>query len=292
MRTKLCRLGLVALLATGFLALGADAAPARENRPAAVSSGVNNWSCRPSAAHPEPVVLLHGLGAPSDGHWVYLAPYLASRGYCVFYKTYGQVSPFVPFGGFEPIADSAEEMGDFVDDVRQATGAAEVDLVGHSEGGFLSLYIPKMLGFGDRIDRVVSLAPPTHGTTVAGLVTLADHLGIRPQVDWVLRTFGCDACDDLVAGGPAVQRLNDGPIAVAGVTYTILASRLDAVVTPTDTGFVREPGVDNRYVQDECPLDPVGHVGMAFDRGVAQMVTNALDPATARPVACSVGPPL
>lgn len=295
---KLIRAGLVAVLAAGLLAASTGPAQAREAREArdaraaAVSSGVNNWSCRPSAAHPKPVVLLHGLGAPSDGHWIYLAPYLASQGYCVFYKTYGQVSPFIPFGGFEPIAESAEEMGDFIDDVRSATGAAEVDLVGHSEGGFLSLYIPKVLGFGNKVDRVVSMAPPTHGTTFAGLVGLADFLGIRPQVDWVLRTFGCDACSDLITDGPAVQRLTDGPIAVAGVQYTILATRLDVLVTPTETSFVREPGVDNRYVQDECPLDPVGHAGMAFDSGVAQMITNALDPTTARPVTCSLGPPI
>jgi lipase (class 2) len=295
MRRKLCRIGLVALLVVGVFAVGggaAEAREAREDRAAAISSGVNNWLCRPSAAHPKPVVLIHGLGAPSAGNWAYLAPYLASKGYCVFYKTYGQVSPFIPFGGLRPIADSAAELGDFIDTVRRVTGAAEVDLVGHSEGGFQSLYIPKMLGFGNKVDRVVALAPPSHGTTFSNLVPLADYLGIRDEVDWVLDTFGCDACADLITDGPAVQRLNDGPIAVSGVTYTILATRLDLLVTPTDTAFVREPGVDNRYVQDTCPLDPVGHAGMAFDLTVAQMVTNALDPSTARTVTCALGPPV
>jgi hypothetical protein len=50
--------------------------------------------------------------------------------------------------------------------------------------------------------------------------------------------------------------------------------------------------VTNEYVQDTCPSDPVGHVGLAFDSGVARMVANALDPAHAQPVVCSFGPPL
>lgn len=77
-----------------------------------------------------------------------------------------------------------------------------------------------------------------------------------------------------------------------GVDYTIIATRFDALVTPVETAFVDEPGVVNGFVQDECLSDPVGHIGLAFDGGVATMVANALDPDTASPVRCSVGPPL
>ncbi|HJQ46326.1 MAG TPA: lipase, partial [Amycolatopsis sp.] len=83
----------------------------------------------------------------------------------------------------------------------------------------------------------------------------------------------------------------DGPIAQDGVSYTILATRFDALVTPHETSFVREPGVRNAFVQDVCPADPVGHVGMAFDTGVAGMVANALDPAHPSPVLCTPGLP-
>ena len=57
------------------------------------------------------------------------------------------------------------------------------------------------------------------------------------------------------------------------------------------TAFVNEAGVTNEYVQDTCPYDPVGHIGLAIDSDVAQMVTNALDPPTATRVSCSFGPP-
>ncbi|HMG43899.1 MAG TPA: alpha/beta fold hydrolase [Acidimicrobiales bacterium] len=261
-------------------------------RAQASSSGVNDWSCQPSAAHPHAVVLLHGLGAPAYDHWSYHASYLAGRGWCVFYPTYGQGSPLFLNGGLRPIAESAEEVADYVDDVLAATGTAEVDLVGHSEGGFLSLYIPKMLNFGAKVHRAFAMASPTHGTSYAGVFGLADGLGIRATVNLLVTLFGCGACNDMVTGGPAVMDLNDGPVTVPGVEYTILASRFDVLVTPTETAFVYEPGVTNRYVQDTCPLDPVGHVGLAFDSGVGQMIANALDPAHATPVTCGIGPPV
>jgi hypothetical protein len=154
--------------------------------------------------------------------------------------------------------------------------------------------VTKTQGIADRIARVVAIAPPTHGTTFGGLYDLAYLFGqaSRDAVGRALHAFGCAACDDLGPGGAAVRTLDDGPIAVPGVAYTILTSRFDEMVTPTSTAFVREPGVVNAYVQDTCPLDPVGHLGEAYDTTVWQMVANALDPPHATKVACSFGFPL
>jgi pimeloyl-ACP methyl ester carboxylesterase len=257
----------------------------------AASSGFNNWSCRPSAAHPRPVVLLHGLGGNGPGHFSFIGPLLASTGYCAFAPTYGQASPFIPVGGTVSITRSAPEIQDFIDQVRFTTGSSTVDLVGHSEGAFQALYGPKVLGYRNKVGTVVALAPPTHGTTFGGLVSFGDVLGLRPLVDLVLNTFGCQFCSEAIVGGSAVARLTNGPIAQAGISYTIISSRADTLVTPTETPFVYEPGVRNVYVQDSCPADPVGHIGMAFDTGIATMITNALDPATAKPVTCGFGPP-
>ena len=252
--------------------------------------------CVPASAHAatrcEPVVLLHGLGGNGQDNFTFLAPFLRSAGYCPFSFTYGQASPLFPVGGTLPIEDSARQIGAFIDTVRATTGAAKVDVVGHSEGGFQSLYVPKMLGYAGKIGHVVALAPPTHGTTVDGLVTLADYLGLRPSLDTVLTTFGCQSCPEMLPGGSAVADLTAGPIAQPGIDYTIIASRYDTVVTPHETSFVREPGVHNVFVQDFCPADPVGHVGLAYDRDVADLVANALDPAGATAVHCSAGPPL
>ncbi|WP_432946748.1 esterase/lipase family protein [Kribbella sp. CA-253562] len=279
------------LLAAVLLTAGAATAPASAAA-AAPTSGFDNWACKPSAAHPNPLVLLHGLGGNGPGNYSFLGPYLAARGYCAFTLTYGQATPAIPVGGTVSIVRSSAEIEAFVDRVRTATGAAKVDLVGHSEGGFQSLYGPKVRGYAAEVGKVVALAPPTHGTTFAGLVSVGDHLGLRPLVDQVLRDFGCPACDELIVGGAPVAQLISGPIAQPGVKYTVIASRLDALVTPHETSFIREPGVKNLFVQDVCPLDPVGHVGLAFDPTVAQLVANALDPARARPVLCGFGPPV
>lgn len=259
---------------------------------AATSSGFDDWTCKPSAAHPDPLVLLHGLGGNGPGNYSYLGPFLAAKGYCAFTLTYGQATPAIPVGGTVPIAQSSVQIEAFVQRVRQATGAAKVDVVGHSEGGFQSIYGPKVLGYAGAVGKVVALAPPTHGTTFGGLVSVGDYLGLGPLVDQVLQQFGCAACDELIVGGSAVRRLTTGPIAQPGVRYTVIASRFDALVTPHETSFISEPGVRNEYVQDSCPLDPVGHVGLAFDPTVAQLVANALDPAHATRVVCAAGPPL
>ncbi|WP_026163292.1 alpha/beta fold hydrolase [Kribbella catacumbae] len=272
-----------ALLATSVTA-SAQAAPP--------SSGFDNWSCKPSAAHPNPLVLLHGLGGNGPGNYSYLGPYLAAKGYCAFTLTYGQATPLIPVGGTVSIVQSSAQIEAFVDQVRQSTGAAKVDIVGHSEGGFQSIYGPKIRGYAGKVGKVIALAPPTHGTTFGGLVSVGDYLGLRPLVDQVLREFGCPACEEIIVGGPAVARLTTGPIAQPGVKYTVIASRFDALVTPHETSFIRESGVKNQFVQDTCPLDPVGHVGLAFDPTVAQLVANALDPAHASRVLCGFGPPV
>src|SRR6516162_2116323 len=51
--------------------------------------GADNFGCKPSAAHPEPVILVHGTFANQDDNWQAASPLLASHGYCVFTFNYG-----------------------------------------------------------------------------------------------------------------------------------------------------------------------------------------------------------
>lgn len=244
---------------------------------AAPSSGVNDSTCRPSSAHPNPVVFLHGLGATHYEDINMLQADVSAQGYCTYSETYGDYPGFPLVGGLRPIADSAVEIKTFISQVLAQTGAAKVDLVGHSEGGFLTLYVTKTQGIANKIGKVVAIAPPTHGATAAGLADLVRPLG----------SVGCPACSDLIVGGSAIATLEKGPIAQPGVDYTIMTSRTDELVTPTQTSFVREAGVTNSYVQDVCPDSRVGHVGEPYDLSVWDMVGNALDPAHAVPVRCT-----
>jgi hypothetical protein len=152
------------------------------------------------------------------------------------------------------------------------------------------LYGPKFVaGEAAVVDKVVALAPPTHGTSFASLVTIADDLGASPLTD-VIIAAGCPACSELTTGASLVTALNTGPVTQPGISYTVIASTHDELVTPYGTEFIDEPGVVNETVQDFCPQDPVGHIGLAYDTDVAQLVRNALDPAHPVPIACSTGP--
>lgn len=259
----------------------------------ASSGGDNDPSCKPSAAHPRPVVFLHGLGATYYEDLNFLQSHVAGLGYCTFSSTYGAHPGFPYAGGLRPVADSAGEIKAFIQQVLAQTGAAKVNIVGHSEGGFQSFYVTKTQGIAESVGNVVAIAPPTHGTTFAGLYHLAYLFGQaeRDAVGAALATMGCPACSDLGIGGSAVATLGDGPIAQPGVAYTIITSRFDELVTPTRTSFVREPGVTNKYVQDSCPYDPVGHLNEAYDLNVWHLVENALDPANAKGFTCTFGLP-
>ncbi|MFD7414962.1 esterase/lipase family protein [Kitasatospora purpeofusca] len=258
--------------------------------------GANDWTCRPTAAHPNPVVLVHGTFANRYENWLVLSPLLKSLGYCVFALDYGTVPGItssgsgllLPIGGLAPVADSAAQLGRFVDLVRGATGAAEVDLVGHSQGGMLPNYYLKFLGGAAKVGKLVALAPSNHGTTLDGITNLAPYF---PRVAELIYT-ACAACRDQAVGSDFNRRMASRPDTVPGVRYTVISTVYDEVVTPYRSQFLDGAGgagaaaVDNEVVQAHCPLSPAEHVAVAFAPTALHLVTNALDPAHATPVLC------
>ncbi|WP_215450756.1 triacylglycerol lipase [Streptomyces sp. ATCC 21386] len=250
---------------------------------AATSRGWNDYSCKPSAAHPRPVVLVHGTFANSVDNWLGLAPYLVNRGYCVYSLDYGQLPGVAFFNGLGPIAKSAEQLDAFVDRVLAATGAAEADLVGHSQGGMMPRYYLKFLGGAAEVNALVGIAPSNHGTTLNGLTQLLDHF---PGAGDLLST-ATPALADQVVGSPFLTKLNGGGDTVPGVTYTVLATQYDEVVTPYRSQFLDGPNVRNIVIQDLCALDLSEHAAIGLlDRIAFHEVVNALDPAHATPTTC------
>ena len=98
--------------------------------PATSPPGANDFTCRPSAAHPAPVVLVHGTFESATDNWLTVSPQIKAAGYCVFALDYGD-------RGTGDIPTSAGELKRFVDAVLGATGARKVSLVGHSQGGMM-----------------------------------------------------------------------------------------------------------------------------------------------------------
>ena len=256
----------------------------------AVVAGENDYSCK-STTHPNPVVLIHGLFCDAD-YMDGIAAYLQAHEFCTYATTYGASPDFPAIGGLQAINESAPVLADFITSVQSKTGAAKVDLVGHSKGAFMTLYVPKFeTSVTPIVDKVVSIAPPSYGTTISGLTTLISAFGadVQAEVNDAINEFGCVACTDVEPNGAAVTALDSGPIAESGIEYHIIASEHDEVVTPVWTAFVNETGVTNFYIQDRCPLDITGHLAEPFDSNVIEQVAFYLDPSLTPSAICSAG---
>ncbi|MDQ6778593.1 MAG: hypothetical protein M3071_20750 [Actinomycetota bacterium] len=107
----------------------------------------------------------------------------------------------------------------------------------------------------------------------------------------------CGSCPEFLTGSPFLTGLDARGTALPGVTYTDIVTKYDELVQRYTSGILDAPGVTNFTVQDQCPTDFSEHLTVAFDPTAAQDILNALDPAHARPVPCTlvlpgVGAPL
>jgi triacylglycerol esterase/lipase EstA (alpha/beta hydrolase family) len=273
LRSRLLGGAVAALAAVALMATSAPVYAASSTSSVGVVAGANDFSCRPSQAHPFPVVLVHGTFANASS-FSQLSPTLANAGYCVFALNYGcqALGPVICATG--PIEESAAQLSTFVDRVLAATHASRVDMIGHSQGGMMPRYYLKFLGGAARVHRLIGLAPSNHGTTVDGLQALAAALA--GLVD-------CDACLQQLSGSAFLTKLNSGGDTVAGVRYTVIETRFDEVVTPFTSAFLSGPAVTNILLQNSCGVDFTGHVGIVDDPNAVGWVLNALDPTVPAP---------
>jgi hypothetical protein len=275
--------------ATGYLAEVLD--------PTSAPPGVNDWRCRPSSAHPDPVVLLPGTLYDVAETWQALGPLLADSGYCVFGLNYGADALTTATGGriwsVGPIPRSAAELAAFVTRVLAATGASQVDLVGWSQGGMMPRWYLRFDGGARFVHELVGLAPSNHGTTLDGLFALVDAdqaLGLPGP----FTLADCPACTEQQAGSPLLERLNAGGDTVPGVRYVVIETEDDEVVTPYQSAFLVGPDVTDITLQAQCPSDHTDHLGIPYDPVALEDVLHALAGASFsgyRP-ACSLSLPV
>jgi triacylglycerol esterase/lipase EstA (alpha/beta hydrolase family) len=284
---------LVAFLCTAPPALAASQLPVIYNgiygyahaSPTASPPGANNWACKPPAAHPDPVILVHGTFGDMSDSWQALSPLLFNNGYCVFALNYGSYNGSGALGIYAtgPIENSAKQLQAFVNRVLAATGASKVDLVGHSQGGMMPRYYIKHLGGDSTVHTLVGLAPSNHGTTLNGIFTLA---GYFPGSSVFLTD--CPACREQEAGSPFITSLNAGGETNPNVNYTVIESKNDEVVTPYTSAFLAPANnVTNILLQDQCSLDQGEHLSMPYDHIADADVLTALDPAHPQHPACT-----
>jgi triacylglycerol lipase len=212
-------------------------------------------TCTPAAAHPYPVVLVPGT-FENQSMWTGVTPQIRAAGYCVFSLSYGN-------NATGDIPTSAGQLGAFVDQVLAQTGAAKVDLVGHSQGGMMPRYWMKFDGGAAKVDDLIGIAPSNHGTT---------NPLAKPAAPF------CLACAQQAAGSAFITNLNAGGDIQSGPSYTVISTRYDEVVTPFGSQALSGPAsqVTNIVLQNRCPFDISEHLTIPDDPVTLHWVLNAL----------------
>ncbi|MFC9998775.1 esterase/lipase family protein [Nocardia sp. NPDC127526] len=254
-------------------------------------AGANDYGCTPSAELPKPVVLVGSTFLSEAVNWTALAPYLHNRGFCVFTLNFGRsMYPVGPgLNGMDPIPLSAAEVGALVDRVLAATGAAEVDIVAHSQGGVVARYYANELGGAAEIDQMVLLSSPY---TMTGLpidvMEVASGLIPRDLYDAILyngvvQPGGLNLLDP--------WSITKAQVLQPDVRYTQITDSADEMGL---LGGMHAPaGVPNastQYIDAVCPTDFSQHFAQPYSPTAVALIANALDPVHAVTPPCTVVP--
>ncbi|MGS2615217.1 lipase family alpha/beta hydrolase [Micromonospora sp. LZ34] len=235
-------------------ATAAVAAPDRADAPPAATA----------TAAANPVIVVGGLSGVAVAYEP-LAARLRGDGHRVFIYQ-------LPGLGLGDIPASARSFAGYVEQVRAATGAARVDLVGHSEGGLVSRYYLKRLGGTGAVARYVSLGSPQYGTYVANILKF---LGLGSCA-------GVVACQQMSIGSAFLADLNAGDDTPGTLRYTTVRTLQDELVRPVDNALLND-GSTNVLIQSYCPLRVVGHLGLVLDGTTYTVIRGALADAPVRP---------
>lgn len=257
----------IVVASLGFLVLAAACQPS-----APAASDV----CTTGSNGEDPVIFVAGTFSPEFANQLFFGNRLQAAGFttCVFELKGDPTVGSIP--GTAPIAESADSLAVFVQDVLAWSGASQVDLVGHSQGAVVARQYLAFDGGTPYVNDMVSLAGPHNGSSVANITALFANAVLTP--------FGTSCalvapCAELQENSAAINALNAGDPTPGNVDYYGFITEFDEIVwNSTDgqeTGFL-DGGATNVAVQDECPLRFVGHTGMILDEAVYQMTADAL----------------
>lgn len=209
------------------------------------------------AATADPVIIVAGTFSPALANEP-LAARLRADGYRVWIFE-------LPALGTGDIAASARSLNTFADSVRAQTGAAKVDLIGHSQGGLVARQYVKVNGGAAEVDSLISLGAPHYGTYVANLVSFLAFGNC----------IGVVACEQMTMGSTFLNNLNAGDDTIGSVRYTNIYTAFDELVRPV-TNATLQDGATNVKVQSKCWARTVGHLGLILDGTVYSGVRQAL----------------
>jgi triacylglycerol esterase/lipase EstA (alpha/beta hydrolase family) len=208
------------------------------------------------------VVIVHGTFGDQKSLLDRLSLAMVDAGHCVYSFDYGNRAT-------GPVEESAQQLKAFTTRVLEATGAAKVSMVGHSQGGMMPRYFIRFLGGDALVDDLVGLAPSNHGTSATG--------DPGNPLTGPLMEEGCPACLQQTAGSEFLTNLNAGDETPGEVSYTNLTTRYDTVVVPHTSGYL-EPGplTTNLTLQDVCATDLAEHVQIPMSATAIALTLDAL----------------
>jgi len=184
------------------------------------SSGLGLTGEIPTAAERGSVLLIPGHGG-DESALTNLASALKTDGFAVTVVDIGDGS-----GNIESYADTVVSMG------RRSPGP--VSLVGYSQGGLIARAAAQIAP--DLFGRVVTIATPHDGTTIAAVAAALD--------------VACDtSCEQMVPGSPFLASLT---LPIAPDRWLALYSLDDKIVRPVESAALE--GATNVAIDEKCQV--------------------------------------
>jgi triacylglycerol esterase/lipase EstA (alpha/beta hydrolase family) len=169
-----------------------------------------------------PIIIVHGITDTAYGSGT-IARSLRRDGWTVYTIT-------MPMQGLAGVRDGAAALARKVEQVRAATGAEDVDLVGHSQGGLMIRWYAKFLGGAQHIGRAITLATPHNGVSgpYGPLADIVRGAGLE-------RMFSTGLVE-LLRNSPEMRALNAGDPTPDEVAWTsIYSTDADGIVYPANS---------------------------------------------------------
>lgn len=199
-----------------------------------------------------PIVFMHGLAGFDTllsvfDYWVGVEELLLSQGYAS--NIYG-------VSAFDSTPVRADQWSQHLDALHMETGARQVNLIAHSQGGLDARYYATLLDLSNSVASITTIATPHTGTSVAGLLSGVVELG--------------------PTDGQIVDALVSGAAELFGTTGDSFSEQL-AQMTPENMAIFNEdipdvPGVQYyswagkscRYLQWSCQAEMDGETVSSY----------------------------
>src|SRR5699024_7281221 len=153
---------------------------------------------------------------------------LREDGWAVFAPDYGtRATGLIP--------DSAAHVGAYIRAVMHTTGAEQVIILGHSQGGLVARYWMRMLDGAKYVKHLECIITPNHCTTHSGIPSplVSSRRADIAMQSIIAAYFGPPGAQQIVVSDILEQVNRDGDLD-EGVTYTYIGPRSDAVVVPPE----------------------------------------------------------